>query len=184
MTGRIKSLETGSASGFIESENDARFHFDPGAVLAYDAGRLAAGQLVTFDVERGSEAVNICLQRSHPVAHADGKRKEATVRYMGFDQIRGIRTYRYERTSFGEKTETFSVTTDMALFTKHRIGIQEGPSLCLNLLVVGLSPMGEGLHLERSLTEQDILTYLASKPDPAAKRHNRFPRPAPAVGAH
>src|SRR6266567_3149297 len=140
MTGRIKNLSAGSDSGFIEAENGLRFHFDSCAVLAYDMTYLAVGQLVTFDLEAGGnpKAVNICLQRSHAATHSEAKRKETTLRYVGFDQTKGIRTYRFERTSVGEETETFAVTTDVALFTKHHIGIQEGPALCLHVLVVGL----------------------------------------------
>jgi hypothetical protein len=184
MTGRIKNLNVGSDSGFIEAENGLRFHFESCAVLAYDMTYLAVGQLVTFDLEAGGnpKAVNICLQRAHPAAHPEGKRKETTLRYMGFDQTKGIRTYRFERTSMGEETESFAVTTDMTLFTKHRIGIQEGPALCLHVLTVGLdaaSVVG-GPELQCSLTEAHMLTYLASKPVPGARpHHKRVPRPAP-----
>jgi cold shock CspA family protein len=190
MTGRIKNLSAASASGFIESENGLKFHFDSGAVLAYDANYLAVGQLVTFDLEPGGnpKAVNICLQRAHQASRTEGKKKETTLRFMGFDQIKGIRTYRFERTSMGEETETFAVTTDMALFTKHRIGIQEGPALCLHVLVMGLDSAvaGSGLQvMECSLTEQDMLTYLASKPVPGARpHHKRIPRPAAAAVPH
>src|SRR5258706_2251215 len=141
MTGRIKNLSAGSGDGFIESENGLRFHFDSCAVLAYDVTYLAVGQLVTFDLEAGGSprAVNICLQRAHAVAHPEGKRKETTLRYVGFDQTKGIRTYRFKRTSLGEETKTFAVTTDMPLFPKNRIGIQVVPPLCLQLLTVVLN---------------------------------------------
>jgi cold shock CspA family protein len=186
MTGRIKNLSVGSDSGFIEAENGLRFHFDSCAVLAYDMTYLAVGQLVTFDLEAGGnpKAVNICLQRAHPTSHAEGKRKETTLRYVGFDQTKGIRTYRFERTSMGEETETFAVTTDMTLFTKHHIGIQEGPALCLHLLMVGLdaSSLVGGPELQCALTETHMLTYLASKPVPGARSsHKRIPRAAAAV---
>ncbi len=187
MTGRIKNLNVGSGAGFIESENGLRFHFDSCAVLAYDVTYLAVGQLVTFDLEAGGnpKAVNICLQRSHQAAHPEGKKKETTLRYVGFDQTKGIRTYRFERTSMGEETETFAVTTDMALFTKHRIGIQEGPALCLHVLVAGLeTPPASGPRLECSLTEEHMLTYLASKPVPGSRpHHKRIPRAAAAAAA-
>src|SRR5256885_10196896 len=171
MTGRIKNLIDGSDCGVIEAENGLRFHFDSCAVLAYDVTYLAIGQLVTFDLEAGGnpKAVNICLQRSHAPAHTEGKRKETTLRYVGFDQTKGIRTYRFERTSVGVETETFAVTTDMALFTKHHIGIQEGPGLCLHVLVIGLeTPPVNGPKLACSLTEEHMLTYLASKPIPGS----------------
>ena len=185
MTGRIKNLSAGNGAGFIESENGLKFHFDSGAVLAYDVTYLAVGQLVTFDLESGGspKAVNICLQRAHAAPHPDGKRKETTLRYVGFDQTKGIRTYRFERTSVGEETETFAVTTDVALFTKHHIGIQEGPALCLHVLMIGLD--GASVNAPRlacSLTEEHMLTYLASKPVPGARQHHkRIPRPAAAA---
>jgi cold shock CspA family protein len=180
MTGRIKVLSAGSASGFIEAENGSRIHFDSGAVLAYDVTYLSVGQLVTFDVESGvgRKAVNICVQRPHQVPPAEGKRKESMLRYVGFDQTRAIRTYRFERTSLGEETETFAVTTDITLFTKYRVAIQEGPALCLRLLMVG----SEGAAMPpapRSLTEQDIQTHVASRPIPGTRpHHKRTPRPA------
>src|SRR5205814_3876809 len=151
----------------------------------YDVTYLAVGQLVTFDLESGGspKAVNICLQRAHAAPHPDGKRKETTLRYVGFDQTKAIRTYRFERTSMGEETETFAVTTVMALFTNHRIGIQEGPALCLHVLVIGLeTPPADGLRPACSLTEAHMLTYLASKPIPGSRpHHKRIPRPAAAV---
>src|SRR5437773_5999775 len=177
MTGRIKNLSAGSGAGFIESENGLKFHFDSGAVLAYDVTYLAVGQLVTFDLESGGspKAVNICLQRAHAAPHPDGKRKETTLRYVGFDQTKAIRTYRFERTSMGEETETFAVTTDMALFTKHHIGIQEGPGLCLHLLMAGVEAVGAvtGLEVKRSLTEKNMLNYLVSKPVQGSRPHHK-----------
>jgi len=178
MIGRIKSLSTGNASGLIEGENGLRFHFDSWSVLAYDVSYLAVGQLVTFDPEVGSDAnaVNICLQRSHQLPHGEKKQKETTIRYMGFDQTMGIRTYRFERGSIGEQTEKFAVTTDTALFAKHHVGIQEGPILCLHLLTVRLAdPANEtiALQLPFSLTEEHLLTYLASKRVPGTRPHHK-----------
>ncbi len=188
MTGRIKNLSAGNGAGFIESENGLKFHFDSGAVLAYDVTYLAVGQLVTFDLESGGspKAVNICLQRAHAAPHPDGKRKETTLRYVGFDQTKAIRTYRFERTSMGEETETFAVTTDMALFTKHHIGIQEGPALCLHVLMIGLDGTAVSApRLSCSLAEQRMLTYLVSKPVPGTRpHHKRIPRPAAAAAPH
>lgn len=181
MTGRIKILSAGSASGFIEAETGGRVHFDSSAVLAYDVAYLAIGQLVTFDIEDGlgRKAVNICVQRPQPTTPPDGKRKDSMLRYVGFDQIQTIRTYRFERTSLGEETETYAVTTDIALFTKYHVAIQEGPALCLRLLTVGVEVAGPS-RLRRSLTEQDILTHVASRPVPGARPHHKRP-PRPAV---
>ena len=185
MTGRIISLNSGRSAGFIEAENGARLHFDLGAVLAYDVNYLSIGQLVTFEIEHGqsSKAINICVQRPSHASTAEGKRKESMLRYVGFEQIRTIRTYRFERTSLGEQTEIFAVNTDIALFTKYHVGIQEGPQLCLRLLTVGLENAGVRA-LQRSLTEEDIASHVASRPAPGTRpSHKKSARAAAASQA-
>jgi cold shock CspA family protein len=188
MTGKIKLLNTESASGCIDAENGMRLHFDSSAVLAYDATFLAAGQLVTFDLEKGSSsrAVNICVQRTRPVPHVEGKRETNALRYMGFDQVASIRSYKFERTALGEETEMFIVTTDLTLFTKHHIGIQEGPTLCLHLLTTELATAGadERPHFQCSFTEQNMLSHVASRPAPGTRSHARRPPRNPAAVAH
>jgi cold shock CspA family protein len=188
MTGKIKLLNTESASGCIDAENGLRLYFDSCAVLAYDATYLAVGQLVTFDLEKGSasRAVNICVQRSRSVPHLEGKRETNAVRYMGFDQVASIRSYKFERTSLGEETEMFIVTTDIALFTKHHIGIQEGPTLCLHLLTAELANtgLGERPRFQCVFTEQNMLSHVASRPVPGARSHARRPPRNPAAAAH
>ncbi len=52
------------------------------------------------------------------------------LRYMGFDQERNTRTYRFE----GALKTDYSVTADLALFLEYRVAIQEGPSLCARKL--------------------------------------------------
>jgi cold shock CspA family protein len=179
MTGKIKLLNTENASGCIDAENGLRLHFDSCAVLAYDATYLAVGQLVTFDLEKGSssKAVNICVQRSRPVPHVEGKRENNALRYIGFDQTASIRAYKFERTALGEETETFVVTTDLTLFAKHHVGIQEGPTLCLHLLAAELSTpgVGERPHIHVTFTEQNMLTHVASRPIPGTRLHARRP---------
>jgi cold shock CspA family protein len=184
MTGRIKILSSGSASGFIEAENGSRIHFDSGAVLAYDVAYLSVGQLVTFDLDNGvgRKAVNICVQRPHQSPVVEGKRKESMLRYVGFDQTRAIRTYRFERTSLGEETETFAVTTDITLFTKYHVAIQEGPALCLRLLMVAAEGPAAP-RAPRSLTEQDLQTHVASRPVAGTRPHHKRPSRAAAAPA-
>jgi len=182
MTGRIKLLSAASSSGVIESDNGSRLYFDACAVLAYDVAGLSVGQLVTFDSENGigRRAINICVQRPHQPAPIEKKRKESVLRYLGFDQAKAIRTYRFERTSVGEDTQMFAVSTDVTLFTKYHIGIQEGPALCLRLLMVGIDDLAAP-SLERALTEEDLVTHLASRPTPGLRHQKRIPRPAPAA---
>jgi cold shock CspA family protein len=187
MTGKIKQLNSESASGCIDAENGVKLHFDSSAVLAYDATFLAVGQLVTFDLEKGSpsKAVNICVQRTRPVPHAEGKREANSLRYVGFDQVASIRSYKFERTAMGEETEIFIVTTDLTLFAKHHVGIQEGPTLCLHLLSAQLAAAGvaERPHFQCSFTEQNMLSHVASRPVPGARAHSRRPPRHPAAAA-
>jgi hypothetical protein len=188
MTGKIKSLNVESASGSIDAENGSRLNFDLGAVLAYDITNLAVGQLVTFDMDTsaGLKAVNICVQRSRSVARVEGKRETNSLRYMGFEQTASIRSYKFERTFLGEVAEIFVVTTDLALFAKHHVGIQEGPALCLHLLMTELDAgLADRLRTECSLTDQDMLTHLASRPVPGTRPHKRPPRnPGAAFSMH
>jgi len=176
MTGKIKLLNTESESGCIATENGLRLPFDFGAVLAYDAIYLTVGQLVTFDLEQrgSSRAVNICVQRLPSVPHVGGKREVKSLRYVGFDQAASIRSYKFERASLGgEETETFVVTTDLTLFAKHHIGIQEGPALCLQLLTAELAAASDRPHFQCSFTEQNMLSHLASRPVPGARAQAR-----------
>src|ERR1700688_4723239 len=174
MTGKIKLLNTESASGCIDAENGRRLHFDSCAVLAYDATFLAVGQLVTFDLEKGSSsrAVNICVQRTRTVPHVEGKKDINSLRYMGFDQVASIRSYKFERTAMGEETEMFVVTTDLTLFAKHHVGIQEGPTLCLHLLTAEL---GSQPPRPRNPSPQQT--------SPAQSRRHRPRRLTPLVGS-
>ena len=56
------------------------------------------------------------------------------LRYLGFDQTQNTRAYRFEGLTKGEPTLHFVVTADMAMFLRHRIGLQEGPGLCARKL--------------------------------------------------
>jgi hypothetical protein len=88
---------------------------------------------------------------------------------MGFDQLGGIRTYRFERFTPGQQTEHFSLDTDVALFSQHKVRLQEGPVLCLHMLTSALGAAGAGEACPCSVTEQHFLAFLASRPAPPAK---------------
>ena len=183
MTGTIKSLGPSSESGFITGEDGLNVGFCPTSVLAYDAASLQVGQLVSFDLESGRrlKALNVSVQRTRHASDAEEKRLEATrLRYMGFEQNGSVRVYRFERLTPGSEKRTFTVDADMALFAKHRVGIQEGPALCLQFLVADLGAAGAPVLFQRSLSDCEMLAYLASLPVRRA-RHG-FKRTAPAAG--
>ena len=94
----------------------------------------------------------------------------ARLRYMGFNQTTSIRAYKFERVETGVETLSFIITVDVALFTKHRIGIQEGPSLCMSLLAGELETPDVVGGMRNRLEESDVLSYLASRPVPGARR--------------
>ena len=75
------------------------------------------------------------------------------LRYLGFDQKQNTRTYKFDGVANGQPTLHFLVTADLALFLAHRIGIQEGPTLCANKLSSASEPVTDG-NLE--LTNDDL----------------------------
>ena len=125
MRGHIQVLNAGSAEGVIQADNGDSISFEFSAVLAYDVACLAVGRWVSFDLEGrdGSSVVNVCLHRLQP--SPEGAPRFASLRYVGFEQAEGIRSYKFERTRPGEEMETAVVTTDIALFTRHRVPLQE-----------------------------------------------------------
>lgn len=82
------------------------------------------------------------------------------LRYAGFDQVAGIRHYKFESAPVIGAARVFRIQVEVALFLKHRIGMQEGPSLCLKKLaeVTDLSENSEQL-----LTEADLLVYSSAR---------------------
>jgi cold shock CspA family protein len=176
VTGRIKSLSSGNGSGFISADDGTSVHFVSSAVLEYDVSCLAAGQLVTFDLEGGGlpTAVNVCVQRQHRLPLTLAKHQEAaSLRYVGFDQSGSLRLYKFERIVPGESIQKVVVTADLALFRKYEVGIQEGPALCLRSLE-GAAPSSGS---RRQLTDKDMLAHLASRPAPRPRpRHIPPPR--------
>ena len=174
MTGTIKRLDVASASGVITAEDGLIVGFPLSAVLAYDLPILAIGQVVSFDLEPGRcpKALNVYVERAPHGAKAQEKRLEITrLRYVGFEHSGNIRAYLFERLSPGLEKRTFTVTTDLTLFTKHHVGIQEGPALCLHLLAAELDVADAAVltSFRCSLTDREMLAHLASRPVPRAK---------------
>jgi hypothetical protein len=86
-------------------------------------------------------------------------------RYMGFDQARNIRSYRFDRIGQGEITRRFVVAVDLGLFLKHRVGVQEGPSLCFHKLSGdgGPDPALQEVQELQELTNDDLVAYVSAK---------------------
>ena len=82
------------------------------------------------------------------------------LRYLGFDQSQNARKYRFHVITKGEDTRQFVVTVDLELFRTHRVGIQEGPSLCAQKLAADLESCSEGAH---ELTTEDLRAYAEAR---------------------
>ncbi len=103
------------------------------------------------------------------------------LRYMGFEQAKAVRVYRFDRIEERVPTIRYTVTADLALFLKHHIGIQEGPTLCARKLTTDLESPQQCEHI---LTNDDLLAYVmartAADERKAAARRPGIRRRAPA----
>ena len=68
------------------------------------------------------------------------------LRYMGFDQVKNIRQYKFDAVAEDETTTRFLVSADLALFVRYHVGLQEGPVLCLKKLSADLEPLQQLPH--------------------------------------
>ncbi len=82
------------------------------------------------------------------------------LRYAGFDQTQNKRSYKFDAGMPDRSTGRFVVTVEITLFLKHRINIQEGPSLCARKLTADLEANYQGDH---ELTDQDLLAYATGR---------------------
>jgi cold shock CspA family protein len=172
MHGTITSFSGKGSCGAIRSDDGGCFDFGVAAVLAYDVASLTAGQLVNFESDSGSppKAVNVSVRQAATIHFSeDTYRDIRRPRYMGFDQQGSVRTYRFERFTPGKQTEHFSLGADVGLLSRHKVRLQEGPVMCLHLLTSALGAMNLGEACPCLVTEEHMLAFLASRPDPSAK---------------
>jgi cold shock CspA family protein len=184
MTGSIKNLNPVNRSGFIKAEDGQTVYFGSSAVWEYDYPFLTVGQGVSFDLLDGqrSKAINVHLYEGR---HAQPQPKKPNgpveLRFVGFDQANSIRTFHFQAFVAGKETREYSVSADVTLFGKHRVGIQEGPALCSRVVMAGLATsLTETASL--ALTEKDILAHVESRRTPTRKAFRRRGRFSPRSG--
>lgn len=104
------------------------------------------------------------------------------IRYLGFDQRQNSRVYRFDVRADGQLTKQVSVSTDLAVFREHSVGIQEGPFLSGNKLIADLERGWEGDH---ELTGADVRAFAETKTLADAQRAaaRKTPRRRPATPA-
>lgn len=163
MTGKIKSI--GLESGHILSEDGRDAAFDFSDVLTYDLPRLAVDQCVTFDIGRGAhlKAVNVIVQKQTPASSPSEKKRNPprSFRYLGFEHRANSRAYRFEEVISGADKKLFVITIDMALFKRHRVGMQEGPAVCLRLL---MAEPGVSESESCSIDDQTMIVHAGRRP--------------------
>ena len=100
-----------------------------------------------------------------------------SIRYSGFEQRDNTRSYVFQYIVLGEKARPIVVSAEIPLFLQHHIRIQDGPALCLHALMAenGMDFSQTGT-LQRRLTAQDVLAYIASQPVPAQAKGKREKR--------
>jgi hypothetical protein len=91
------------------------------------------------------------------------------LRYMGFDQTKNIREYRFDGTAAVESAKHFVVSADLALFEKYRVGLQEGPALCLQKLAADLEIPQQ---LPHQLTNGDLSAHIADRAATAERKNS------------
>jgi hypothetical protein len=80
--------------------------------------------------------------------------------YMGFDQAKNIREYKFDGVAKDDPTTHFVVSADLALFAMYHVGLQEGPALCLKKLSADLEMLQP---LPHELTSRDLAAYVSAQ---------------------
>jgi hypothetical protein len=89
------------------------------------------------------------------------------LRYMGFDQTNNIREYKFDGVAAGETAKHFVVSANLALFANYRVGLQEGPALCLKRLLADLETLQP---LPRELTSGDLNSHALAQAAAAERK--------------
>ena len=89
------------------------------------------------------------------------------LRYMGFDQAKNIREYKFDGVAEHETTTHFVVNADLELFVKYHVGLQEGPALCLKKLSADLEALQQ---LPHELTGGDLAAHVSAQVAAEAER--------------
>jgi CspA family cold shock protein len=175
MMGTVKELVAETRVGLIQTESGTRVSFAASAVMGKNFDFLTVGQSVSFELARGYKgpnAVNVQPEEPHRKVARDHE-APMQLQYLGFDQVQNVREYRFEGVTRGADTRHFTVDADLALFTKHHVGMQEGPVVCLRILTAELPSTAGQLNVRRKLTDADMMEYLSTRVVPGVRKAPR-----------
>jgi hypothetical protein len=119
--------------------------------------------------------IAVIARLSETIPHPLDRQLPAVLRYSGFDQVQNTRLYLFQSFVPGEKKKLIVVSAEMSLFVKHRVRIQDGPTLCLHILKLEMQPVDlpEKEVSRRVVTDEDVTAYLASRPKPEPAKGKR-----------
>ncbi len=175
MKGAVVYFDMHSGSGVLDGHDGVRLRFAA-------SGVFSAGQKVQYKFLGGMPPQAVEVEAEiEPAATAisEQRRQElCRLRFLGFESRGPQRLYRFERIVPGQSNANLTVLADLALFARYRIGIQEGPELCLKKLNgwSGCAPV------EIELTEADLKIFVEERLAAQARRAEnrggiRKPRP-------
>jgi hypothetical protein len=79
------------------------------------------------------------------------------VRYMGFDDAKGIRSFKFGRLPAGAASPVFRVSVPVNLLLSHGISFQDAPSMCAAIMAAKDAE-------DHLLTEDDCIAFVAMRP--------------------
>jgi hypothetical protein len=97
------------------------------------------------------------------------------VRYLGFDDGGGHRTYKFARLPPADDAKTYAVRVPQTLLAEHNLSLQDGPAFCVAIMAANPEPA------DYTATEEDAKRFLATLPVKAARKPWKRPRPAETV---
>ncbi len=187
MTGTITELNLQRRFGSIRADDGSIFIFYDSGVIAEEFSFLKTGQEVHFEAGRGTQTRNAVRVQSKLIASTtssvasgaerlpSGSRASSQAEtlhflYVGFEQPKNIRHYKFSAVARGQPAKLMTVSVDVALFLKYHVGIQEAPAMCLDKLSRADS---ETSALQHQLTEGDLATYVSDRAAAAARKLER-----------
>jgi hypothetical protein len=105
--------------------------------------------------------------------------------YRGFEQLNGIRKFKFAGMIEKQPQSAFCFSVDLRLLTEHRVSLQEAPALCVQVLTRASNEGDATLETcaDYRLGPEDMLTFTAPRRALALAHSNKRPirmnRPKP-----
>lgn len=105
--------------------------------------------------------------------------------YRGFEQLNGIRKFKFAGVIEKQPQSIFCFSVDLRLLTEHHVSLQETPALCVQVLTRAFAEGASTLEacVNYQLGPEDMLTFTAPRRALALAHSNKRPirmnRPKP-----